>query len=978
MTKINKIEMHGFKSFANKTELMFNDSFNCVIGPNGSGKSNILDAICFVLGKSSSKALRAEKSSNLIYNGGKTKNPAKEAVVSIVFDNVGKEFPIKENHVKISRTIRQNGQSIYRMNDKVVTRQQILDMLAHATINPDGYNIILQGDIVRIVEISPDERRKIIEEIAGISIYEEKKRKALNELDKVEESLKEADIVMKEKDTYIRELKKDRDQALKYKELEDKVSQNKASYLHIQIKRKEDEKKKKETEIAGHQKEIDKLNSEIEKLQKESADKRKRIEEINNEIEQKGEKEQVELNKEVEELRVNLATYRTRIENCKQQITQIENRREQIKSDMREIDDKVSDSIKEKESLEKRKKELDSNIEKLDSSIHKIREKSDIEGAHEIEMKIESLEKTADDEMTKIQNLREKQQDLFREKDKIEVNLDNIDEAIRKVKNIENEHKEELRKLKEKKDLFKKVYEELGKSLDDDSSLASQLNTARGKQETIMEELSKLRARNISITEALGASNAAAKILDNKQKFKAYGTVADLGHVKSKYSLALEIAAGNKIKSVVVQDDRAASDCIKYLKSNKLGIATFLPMNKIRGLSRSESAEKLAKMNGVHGFASELVDYDPKFKAVFSYVFGNTLVVDDIDTARKIGINSVRMVTLDGDLIELSGAMQGGYRSRKGHGVGFKEKEVSEGIDRLEAELEDTQNVIKSLEESREENEDKIIKLREQKADLEGDIIAFEKSLHLQSTDMGASRDEKEKLISRMEEIDKEIDSILEEISSVNRKLADIKMEKQNLKQKISVLRDPKALAELNTYEQKRQELKEESIKIQSHLESIKAHIETVAGPEKVKSDNILKQLQKDETNFNSEIKELESKIKESEKSLKSKETEQEKFYKQFKGLFSEKSKLNEAVQKSDAQVSTKNDKIRENERKMNSVGLDAARVKAELAGLEEEFSEYEGVKLVNKAEDVLKQEIKEFERMAQNIGNVNKKALEV
>ena len=978
MTKIQKLEMHGFKSFAKKTELIFNDSFNCIIGPNGSGKSNILDALCFVLGKSSSKALRAEKSSNLIYNGGKSKNPAKEGSVSIFFDNESKEFPITENYVKVTRIIRQSGQSVYKINDETVTRQQIIDMLSHATINPNGYNIILQGDIVRIVEITPDERRKIVEEISGISVYEGKKNKALRELDKVEESLKEVDIVMKEKESYIKELKKDRDQALKYKELEEKTAQNKASYLNIQIKKRDSDKQKKEKEIESIQNNIDKLNSDIDKLKKDAEEKKKKIDSINKEIEDKGEKEQVELNKKVEEIRVNLATYRTRVENCKAQLAQIDTRRDQLKGNMTDIDDRVSSFMAEKEGLEKRKKEVDSNLATLNASMSKLQEKNNVQGAAEIETQIEELDKKSEEEQQKIHELREKQQEFFREKDRIEVQLDHIDEAINKVKNIEKEHRDELEKLKQKKQLYKEYVGDLSKRLDNDSDYASQLNTARGRLKTAMEELSKLNARNISITEALGANNAVSKILENKNKFKAHGTIADLGNVKSKYSLALEIAAGNKIKSVVVEDDKAASECISYLKSQKLGIATFLPLNKIRSISKNPEVDDLKKVSGVYGLASELVEYNPKYNSIFSYVFGNTIVVEDIQTARKIGINKIRMVTLDGDLVELSGAMHGGYRARKSKGAGFKEQEVTQDIDKYESEVEDLQSVISSLEKKREENEEEIIKLREQKANLEGEIMASEKSLHLQSSDVDTNKDEKEKLLSRLGEIDKEIDNVLEEISQVNRVLADTKVEKQNLKQKVSTLRNPKVLAELNTYQQKRDELKEESIKINSHLESIDAQISTIVGPEKSRTDTILKQLQKEEDQFSTEIKELESNIRSGEKDLKDKEEQQKKFYKQFKGLFQEKSKLNEDVQKAESQIYSKNEKIRDDERKVNAVSLELARIKAELSGLEEEFSQYGHVKLIDKPEDQLKKEIAEFEKMAQNIGNVNMKALEV
>ncbi len=242
MTKINKFVLHGFKSFAKRTELVFGDRFNCILGPNGSGKSNVLDALCFVLGRSSAKAMRAEKSENLIYNGGKTKDPAKQGEVSIFFDNSKKTFPLDVSEVKISRIVRPNG-SIYKINDKTRTRQEVIDLLAVAKIDPEGYNIILQGDIIRFVEMSPIERRGLVEEITGISIYEDKKQKALNELQKVEEQLREADIILKERDGYLKDLKKDRDQALKYQDIMKRINQNKATLLHMQITKKDDEKK---------------------------------------------------------------------------------------------------------------------------------------------------------------------------------------------------------------------------------------------------------------------------------------------------------------------------------------------------------------------------------------------------------------------------------------------------------------------------------------------------------------------------------------------------------------------------------------------------------------------------------------------------------------------------------------------------------------------------------------------------------------
>src|SRR3989338_2252983 len=263
MTKINKLVMHGFKSFAKRTELVFGEKFNCVVGPNGSGKSNILDALCFVLGKSSAKGLRVEKSANLIYNGGKSREPASSAEVAIILDNHDKVFNDSSAEIEIKRTITKAGNSTYRINGKVHTRQQVLDLLSRSRVNPDGYNIILQGDIVHLVEMSSLERRGIVEEIAGISIYEGKKEKALRELQRVEEKLNEAEIILTERKTYLKELKKERDEAMKFKGLDEKIKRNRATLLNTKIEKKVKERDVLDKQLSQYDSSVGKVQEEI-------------------------------------------------------------------------------------------------------------------------------------------------------------------------------------------------------------------------------------------------------------------------------------------------------------------------------------------------------------------------------------------------------------------------------------------------------------------------------------------------------------------------------------------------------------------------------------------------------------------------------------------------------------------------------------------------------------------------------------------
>ena len=232
MVYIKKLVMHGFKSFPKKTEIPFTPEINCVLGPNGSGKSNITDALCFVLGRLSAKSMRAEKSANLIFMGTKQFAPSGEASVELIFDNSDNAFSIDEKEISIKRIIRKNNQAIYQINNQTKTRQEILFLLAQAGIDPNGFNIILQGEIQNFVSMHNEERRKIIEEVSGISVYESRKQKSLKELEKTDEKLKETLAILRERTAYLNNLEKERQQALKFQKLEKQVKDFKASIIN--------------------------------------------------------------------------------------------------------------------------------------------------------------------------------------------------------------------------------------------------------------------------------------------------------------------------------------------------------------------------------------------------------------------------------------------------------------------------------------------------------------------------------------------------------------------------------------------------------------------------------------------------------------------------------------------------------------------------------------------------------------------------
>ncbi len=518
MVRINKLVLNNFKSFAGKITLEFPVNFVVIGGPNGSGKSNILDAITFVLGRSSAKRLRADRMHEMIFHGSKRRPPADHAVVSIYFDNKDRKMPVDDDEVVITRKVNKKGVSIYKLNGETVTREKILEVLRAAGIHPDGYNIILQGDITEVIEMSPVERREIIDEISGIKEFDEKREKAMRELDKVEERLKETKIVLGERFAMLEKLKRESEAAEKHKKLTEKIESLRASIVT---------KKLKDVESA-----MEDLKKKIEEKEKEVEEARKEFEEVEKEFEASEE-------------------------------------------EMKKLEETI---------LEKSKKiAVIREIERVRSEIEKKKQK------------IES-------------NRRE---------------IERIDEMI--------------------------------------SNLKAVFETGDRATEYVLR---------------LGWSGI-------------YGSISKLIETPPEYATAVEVAAGNHLNDVVVKDEDVAFEAINYLKKSKIGRVTFLPLNRIKPKQLPEKP----KVEGVIDFVINLLDFDEKYYPAISFVFGDTLVVENFETVKKIGFGKFRYVTLDGDLIEKSSAIVGGFYKKKTETVDVKKyydmkKALEEEIKLLEKDIE--------------------------------------------------------------------------------------------------------------------------------------------------------------------------------------------------------------------------------------------------------------------------------------------------
>ena len=388
--------MHGFKSFPKKTELPFTSGINVILGPNGSGKSNVSDALCFVLGRLSIKSMRAAKAKNLIFLGTKVASPSKEASVELVFDNSDNAFSLDEKEISIKRIVRRNGQSIYKINNNVKTRQEILGLLAQAGIDPNGFNIILQGEIQNFVRMQAEERRGIIEEVAGISIYEARKEKSLKELDKTEDRLKEVLAILRERTAYLNNLEKERQEALKFKKLEKDVKKFKASIVHANLTKKNKEIQNINLEIEKKTKEIDKIKkkvlvfkSNIEKLQV-------KVININSTIKDSTGLEQEKINNEIANLRADIAGFKVKLENNEKKLTLIKNQKSDFEKDLRESQVSITELKQESPLVDLKEKDLKSKKKELEELEEKRKRfymiKSELKSLHErIEDKKELL-----------------------------------------------------------------------------------------------------------------------------------------------------------------------------------------------------------------------------------------------------------------------------------------------------------------------------------------------------------------------------------------------------------------------------------------------------------------------------------------------------------------------------------------------------------------------------------------------------------
>ena len=684
---IKQLEIDNFKSFANKVDIPMLKGFTTISGPNGSGKSNIIDSILFALGLSTSRTLRAEKISQLI----STYNKRNEAFVKVTFGET------EDGDFSVARRIRKSSQgynSIYYLDDKIATLSEVHTILEKYNITPNSYNVMMQGDVMSITNCTPGERRKIIDEIAGVADFDRRIEQATGELETVEKRVVNSTLILNEVNTRLEQLKEEKEAALKYQKLKDEKTGlesqvNTVKFFDIRKNLEkahenilEYTKKKKEEEIKS--KDLD----ERLKLVKEKYD------ELSKTITEKGEGHQLELKQKAEEIKGSISRKNSSIVYADKQIQDnlktIENNKNGIEVQKGKIKDfELKISLKEDEI-----KGIEKNIEEQKNILKKILE--DMSGLNETaEKHIETrnkLRKELEDEQDKETKLIQKQAPL-------EAELLSKKKSLEEAKNKLTELESFRANFSEINASKKMMIEQLEKELDDFKIiLKNTLNDLDKTKNEISDMDYDLQAarKKIYQLEAIKNANEEANLgravdtVVNANIQGVHAPLMKLGRVDEEYSTALEIAVGGRMSHIVVDDEHTAATCIELLKSANAGRATFVPLNKI---VRCPKSLNLPKEKGVIDFAINLIDFEDEYLNAFYYAVGETLVVEDRTVANKL-IGKYRMVTLSGDLFEKSGSITGGAIRK--NGLKFSQNSDNE-LDTFKARLREMESKYSSL-----------------------------------------------------------------------------------------------------------------------------------------------------------------------------------------------------------------------------------------------------------------------------------------
>ncbi len=790
---LKRLELHGFKSFADKTVLEFMPGITVVIGPNGSGKSNISDSIRWVLGEQSMKSLRGTKSEDIIFAGTETRKSLGFAEVSIVIDNSDERLPIDYTEVTVTRRIYRSGESGYFINKAPCRLKDILELFMDTGIGKDGYSIIGQGKIDEILSNKSEDRRRIFEEAAGIVKYRARKEESEKKLEQTKLNLVRINDILVEIEGNIEPLRKQSEKAKTYLDLREKLKSIEIGLFIYNI----NGDKRKISEIIENLNILEDQNkSEKEKLenfQKSKETLKNSIEKINLEIEDK-QKESFETTRNIEKLNADINLSVQKIESNKENYERYINEINELDNRIKELEEEKNERVLKQEKLSEEKNKYESELQEKQKELEEINSKLSKEEL-EIERKKEELSNLVDSKYEKNSQINEKkinlenlqkrkkvlEDDIYEyisEKDSKQIEKQDILSNFHEIEDKRNKLIVSIKDIQEKK---KESNEKISFYEKEINNLLSEINMKSSKLKFLQETEKDKEGYVKSVKSILLALDK-----DKELAKGVHGVLANLLLVEEKYQIAIEMALGQAMQNIVTDTDKEAKKLIEYLRKNNIGRASFLPISEIKGKKLDKI--NLKGINGVVGIASDLVKVNNIYEKIILNLLGRTVVVDDIDNAvllAKQNSYSFRIVTLKGDIINPSGSITGGAvinktvnilgRKREieelqdivkelNNKLEFKKKEKDEYIKSIEDVLIESNNLDKNLQEI-----EIVYATQKQKLELlDIDILKKEEQLNNNKAKLNTLEQEENSNLKEKEQLEKEILEIDELIDKMN------------------------------------------------------------------------------------------------------------------------------------------------------------------------------------------------------------------
>ena len=831
---LKNIEVQGFKSFAQKINFEFHNGITGIVGPNGSGKSNVGDAVRWVLGEQSAKQLRGGNMQDVIFSGTETRKPLSFASVAITLDNSDHKLPVEFNEVTVTRRLYRSGESEYLINGSACRLKDINEMFYDTGIGKEGYSIIGQGQIDKILSGKPEDRRELFDEAAGIVKYKRRKNTTIKKLEDEQQNLVRVTDILSELTKQLGPLERQSETARIYLAKRDSLRELDVNMFLLESQQTEKDllvlREKNETasvQLEDTNREYQHTKVEYDRLEQE-------LEELNRQMDELREKtQQNALQKQQLEGQINVLN--EQIQAGLQSDTHFKNRLEIVEEDLKQRQQARSEVEEEKGSLHTIVKEAQKRLTDQEDRLHTVQEQIS---------QCESAVEDGKNEIIEILNSRAttkgKAQRFDTLMEQVGIRKAEVNQHILHLKSEEAQQKTIRAKAQSEYDqITEEIHQIDQKSRQMDQQVHS-LSEDLKKQTTQLEISQTAYHREASRLESLrniterydGYGNSIRRVMEQKDRVSGIrGVVADLIQVNKEYEIAIETALGGSIQNIVTDNEQTAKRMIEYLKKNRFGRATFLPLNSIN--TRGEFSQKDAlKEAGVIGLASDLVTTEKEYTGLTRYLLGRVLVVDQIDHAIAIAKkyhHSLRMVTIEGESLSPGGSMTGGAFKNNSNLLG-RRREIEELEGKVAAQKEEVSRLAASMEENRHNRN----QLREQ-------ISQLQEQLRSKYVAQNTAKMNLVQLNDKEQEIRDGYERIRLDQEQIRRQISEIKQDHDKIDEELKASRQDEK--ELETYIETRQkeleEWKNEESSVQRKLEDLRLEASTTQQKESFASENL-------------------------------------------------------------------------------------------------------------------------------------------